>query len=373
MAMQVQRIQPASPNAAPTPSRLQQWHASTAALAAAVAPMMARDRRQAPGAGDAVGPAALDTYAAPAALPFDFSALDTNLDNVPSGGAYAAGADVDRAFANDRNGDGYLSGNEISPDLARYAYQAADGRMIISRDHMRSLKLREQAPAPTPTPFAPPPVPAPFAPPPAPAPNAPGPVPAPYGPAPVPAPLPTPTPAPGPEARPHDNRQTWFMSQNGGHSNPNEDVRGNANCGPTCVAMIAKAFGKIDPSPAEVDDAIEKARQMVGESRSEHAGTTPNGLDRALEGYGLDATLRRGMSIEAIQRELAAGRLLIAFVVPTYLGGRSGHFTVVTKIDGDKVYLNDPAVTKGPIEVSLAQFRRAIGARGNTLVSAGRS
>lgn len=441
MAMQVQRTQPTSSNAAPAPSRLHQWHDSTAALAAAVAPMIARDRRLPTGTGDAVGPATLDRYAAPAAQPFDFSALDTNQDNVLSGselapipqharavwdldrngelarGEYAAGAEVDLAFVNDRNRDGYLSGNEISPDLARYAYQAADGRMIISQDHMRSLKLREQAPAPaptptpfpytppTPTPYAPvpvaplplprpiapppipapyarPPVPAPYGPapfpapyarPPVPAPYAPAPIPAPYAPAPVPlpAPLPAPNPTPGTEAHPHDNRQSWFMGQYGGFSNPNEDTRGNANCGPTCVAMIAMAFGKINPSPAQVDDVIEKTRRMVGESQSERAGTSPHGLDRALEGYGLTSTLRKGMSIEAIKQELAAGRLLIAFVVPTYLGGYSGHFTVVTKIEGDKVFLNDPAATKGPIEVSMAQFKRAIGARGNTLVSAG--
>ncbi len=161
---------------------------------------------------------------------FDFSALDGNGDEVLSGselaplgpeilaawdvdrngelsrGEQAVGVDLARAFASDRNQDGYLSGNEITQELAKYAYQAADGRKILTLDTLRAAKLAELGvgPQPAPSPVGPAPSPAPYAPspappmPPVPAPPAPAPYIPPPAPAPVPAPGPTPSPAPGP-------------------------------------------------------------------------------------------------------------------------------------------------------------------------------
>jgi len=78
----------------------------------------------------------------------------------------------------DGNRDGYLSGTEIPAALAHLAYQAADGRRIVTA---ASLKA---GPNPQPVPLPPPPVPQP----------APAPAPQPWSPPPAPAPGPQPVP-----------------------------------------------------------------------------------------------------------------------------------------------------------------------------------
>ena len=163
-------------------------------------------------------------------------------------------------------------------------------------------------------------------------------------------------------------------SQNPGTSNPNEDHARNGNCGPTSVTMVARAFGKVDITAAQADAAIERSRAMIGESQNEARGTSVAGLAKALRGYGLDAKSMGGASAEAVRRELEKGRLVIVHVVPKYLreSATGGHYAVVTKIEGGKAYLNDPATTRGPIVIAVADLDRAIRARGTyMMVSAG--
>lgn len=198
-----------------------------------------------------------------------------------------------------------------------------------------------------------------------------------------------PVAAPEPQAKPriaprpqaplsqtlHATREDWFFSQYESRTNPNEDVAGNANCGPAALTMIAKAFGKIDPSHADADAAIEESRSRMQASPSETEYTSTSELVEGARTYGLTATSRRMESLEEMRRELGRGKLLIANVVPKYLdeSNTGGHFAVVTAIKNGQVHLNDPASKNGPIVVSEAAFKRALDAQGTyAFVSIGR-
>lgn len=173
----------------------------------------------------------------------------------------------------------------------------------------------------------------------------------------------------------HDSRTSWFMSQTHGVYNSNEDTWGNSNCGPTSLAMIAKAFGKISPGPEGVDAAIEDARRRMGQSQNERDYTSTTGLVKGAQSYGLSAAAKHADSLATIQSELNANRLVIASVVPKYLSPLSiggGHFTVVTAIKDGKVYLNDPWRNNGPMVVDAKVFEDALKSRTGTIVSIGK-
>lgn len=159
-----------------------------------------------------------------------------------------------------------------------------------------------------------------------------------------------------------------FISQYKSIYNTNEDAPRNGNCGPTSLTMIAEAFGKITVTPATANKAIEETRRRMGAGTtqaSEYNGTSFAQLQKGAASYGLKSKVVWG-SIDAIKKELQAGRLVIAHVRPDYLfpGTTSGHYTVVTKIENGKVYMHDPANTKGPMVLSEAAFKKAQAGRG---------
>lgn len=172
---------------------------------------------------------------------------------------------------------------------------------------------------------------------------------------------------PAPKKPPSDTGR-WFISQYRSASNTQEDASRNGNCGPTSLTMVAEAFHKISVTPASANAAIEATRRRMGAGTtqaSEYEGTSYEQLLRGAKSYGLDAKVLYG-KIDAIKQELAKGRLVIAHVRPDYLfpGTTSGHYTVVTKIEGGKVYLNDSANAKGRTVISEAAFLKAQAGRG---------
>jgi ABC-type bacteriocin/lantibiotic exporters, contain an N-terminal double-glycine peptidase domain len=192
-------------------------------------------------------------------------------------------------------------------------------------------------------------------------------------PEPKPQPKPQPKPAPKLPAMNKDN----FISQYRSASNTNEDAARNGNCGPTSLTMIAEAFGKLKVTPGSANKAIEETRRRMGagtSQSSEYNGTSYAQLQQGAKSYGLSSKVVYGSTSE-IQKELKAGRLVIAHVRPDYLfpGTTSGHYAVVTKVAGGKVYMHDPANANGPMVVSEATFKKAQKGRGTWgLVSVGR-
>lgn len=154
----------------------------------------------------------------------------------------------------------------------------------------------------------------------------------------------------------------WFISQYRGRFNPNEDARGNLNCGPTALAMIAKAFGKVHAPAAAADGLIERVRRLMGAPASEYTGTSFGGMQQAARALGLQSQHLGNASMATLQAELAKGRLVVANVHTGYLGADTLHFTVVTRIENGRVHLNDPAAA-APITLSAQAFRAALGGR----------
>ncbi|MEB3298364.1 MAG: C39 family peptidase [Candidatus Sericytochromatia bacterium] len=185
----------------------------------------------------------------------------------------------------------------------------------------------------------------------------------------------TPRPSSGQVSIPSDPR-SWFISQNQGAFNEREDAPGNGNCGPTSLTMIARAFGKVNVTPDSANSAIEETRRRMGagtRQQDEYSGTSFKQLERGAASYGLDSRVVWG-GLDKLRKELADGRLVIAHVCATYLrpGTKTGHYAVVWKVEGDKVYLNDPANRKGPMVITTAQFLAAQKARGtHGLISIG--
>ncbi|MEB3204954.1 MAG: C39 family peptidase [Candidatus Sericytochromatia bacterium] len=174
---------------------------------------------------------------------------------------------------------------------------------------------------------------------------------------------------PVPGGDPHARRRDWFITQYRGLGNSHEDTPGwdNANCGPTSLTMVAKAFGVIDPSPREADAAIEKTRKLMGVVVNDREGSSFPNIHLGAERYGLHARTRRDADARTIAEELDKGRLVIVNVIPSYITGNgrgSGHYGVVTAIEGDKVYMNDPMNKDGPIVISRKQLETAIAQKG---------
>jgi hypothetical protein len=184
-------------------------------------------------------------------------------------------------------------------------------------------------------------------------------------------PAPEPTPAPQPSGNPGNlfaRREAWYISQYGSRFNTNEDVPGydNGNCGPTSLTMVAKAFGKINPNAAQADAAIEESRRRMGDGMNERSGTSIAGIARGAKSYGLSANVSFNANTRTIAAELAKGRLVIVHGTVIKDDGRTygGHYYVVTKIEGGKAYLNDPAYPSGPRVIPASILDKSINTRG---------
>lgn len=165
----------------------------------------------------------------------------------------------------------------------------------------------------------------------------------------------------------HQHRESWFISQFSSRYNPNEDTPGNGNCGPASLTMVAKAFGKINPTAGQADAAIEESRRRMGDSRSEHDGTSVEGIARGARSYGLNAKVSWNANASTIAGELGKGRAVIVhgiYIRPDGSLSGSGHYYVVTAIKDGKAYLNDPAYSGGPRVVSVNTLMTSIKKRG---------
>src|ERR1700733_9283604 len=94
------------------------------------------------------------------------------------------------------------------------------------------------------------------------------------------------------------------------------------DCGPTCLRMIAKYYGK--------NYTIQTLRSKSGISRE---GVSMLGIGEAAEAIGF-RTLAVKTTIEKISAE---------GVLPLIAHWHQNHFLVVYKIKGDKIYVADPA------------------------------
>ncbi len=112
----------------------------------------------------------------------------------------------------------------------------------------------------------------------------------------------------------------------------------NTTCGVVCVRMVFSFYGK-EVSEFELEDACETG----------WLGNTCGELVRCIEGFGLKAEEVEKIDLEYLQKELEKNRPMIALIDPAALYGGIegfGHFVVITGLENDKIYYNDPDLDK---------------------------
>ncbi len=140
-------------------------------------------------------------------------------------------------------------------------------------------------------------------------------------------------------------------------------TNGPANCGPTSMAMIARAFGYGQGmSDAQL---INHLGRMGGTGGN---GTNVNGIAAMAQGIGKSAQTRGpGANVEWIAEQMRAGKLVVAngdyyAMAPHENPSRSsGHYVAVVGMDGRDFLVHDPA-DKNVHRVSpeaLAKFIRS--------------
>ncbi|MEB3222593.1 MAG: C39 family peptidase [Candidatus Sericytochromatia bacterium] len=169
----------------------------------------------------------------------------------------------------------------------------------------------------------------------------------------------------------------YHVSQYPGATNTQERTRNNGNCGPVCTLMALKAFGRLDPTPAEVNAVVAEIRRRGGAPREERVGhgsaTATHHLARAARAYGLEAVEGDGQKLADVEAALAAGKLVIVLVRPgAYTRSSStGHYVLVTGMRDGKVIVNDPAQQTSCREIDATLFARAMALKGGLTVTLG--
>ena len=123
---------------------------------------------------------------------------------------------------------------------------------------------------------------------------------------------------------------------------------GASGCGPTAMAMVLATWA--DP---KVDPVTECAWALAHGYKAPHQGTYYGYFKPAAARYGLKCAMLNGASIYGnsksayhaqAKKALDAGGLVIACMGKGNWTS-SGHYVLVWKIDGDTIYINDPAST----------------------------
>ncbi|MBM3268497.1 MAG: peptidoglycan-binding protein [Candidatus Sericytochromatia bacterium] len=141
--------------------------------------------------------------------------------------------------------------------------------------------------------------------------------------------------------------------------------RSTANCGPTSLAMVLRAFGKEPPAGNEQDLILQVRKAMTGRT-DQNEYTNEYQLMSAASQYGLDS--KQVSDIPGMERELRAGKLVILAGNPDafnsslpadqYFGFSGGHFIVVNAIEGDRVVISDPLSKVGPLVITRQQLQQ---------------
>ena len=150
--------------------------------------------------------------------------------------------------------------------------------------------------------------------------------------------------------------------------NPTQARGNNANCGPTSLAMALRAFGT---APAHLDGAgsayelIKSVRKAMTGRVNENDWTYPVQVRDGARKLGLNSKIV--FTLAGIKRAMAVpGRMMVVNINPSpayadklvtpYNGG---HFALLTRIEGNRAYLNDP-LASGPIVLTLEQLETAL-------------
>ncbi|HVE84569.1 MAG TPA: papain-like cysteine protease family protein [Myxococcales bacterium] len=123
-------------------------------------------------------------------------------------------------------------------------------------------------------------------------------------------------------------------------------VRGNVNCGPTCMAMIARGDpdATLNGVPVSQMSDTQLVMALSLEGGTDRGGTSPNGEIAMAESLGYHtASATGGLHPAFVDATLAAGGSVIVNGGMPLEGDLSGHYMVVTGMDTHGDYIaNDP-------------------------------
>jgi hypothetical protein len=156
----------------------------------------------------------------------------------------------------------------------------------------------------------------------------------------APAPAPAPAPGPGAEVKAPYINQYHPNGEGQGYHN------GDANCGPTSMAMITRAFGY-----GEGMSDAKLINHLGGIGGTNGNGTNVGGIAKMAEAAGLKAETRGpGAQVGWIAEQLRAGKMVVANgdyheMNPHRNPNKtSGHYVAVVGIEADGTFLvHDPA------------------------------
>lgn len=178
------------------------------------------------------------------------------------------------------------------------------------------------------------------------------------------------TEAPTGEAVTDKAGQVPYINQYQPSGNDGSYTNGPSNCGPSSMAMIARAYGYGQGmSDAQLINHLGRMGGTTG------AGTGVNGIAAMAQGMGKGAETRGpGANVDWIRQQLEAGKLVVAngdyYAMPPHDAskiGSGGHYVSVIGLDANGNFLvNDPADSGiSPRAFTADQLARFISSNAN--------
>jgi len=126
-------------------------------------------------------------------------------------------------------------------------------------------------------------------------------------------------------------------------------------CGGAALMAALVYFGLFDETESRLDAEL---------GATPEAGTSVRQIVAAARRFGLHADARTDLTLDDVNRELAAGAVVIAAiqawpaapVTDWRANWEDGHYVVVVGISEDRVYVMDPSVRTGYAYLTRAQF-----------------
>ncbi len=136
-------------------------------------------------------------------------------------------------------------------------------------------------------------------------------------------------------------------------------------CGPTCLAMVFKRFGKLPPGAKSfAPQELIKATRLLMTGKSQDRGTYPKEVKAAAEKMDFHGEYLDG--VKDVARALDTGSMVVMAGCPFpnsygyrvgYTPFRNGHFVLLVCRKAGQFICNDPAYSNGPIALSSGEVK----------------
>jgi len=129
------------------------------------------------------------------------------------------------------------------------------------------------------------------------------------------------------------------------------------------IASLAMVIAYYKPDTVTVDTLL--AQGIASGAYNTNAGWIHKGLISLSQRYGLGgssynlASSNTAVALETFRRSLAEGPVIASIHYKFDPKNPIPHLVVITAIDGEVVYYNDPASSKGQKQISTTQFLKA--------------